>query len=394
MGFNYFYSTAMKNNRFDYIICGGGASGLLLLKELLADPYFENYQIALIEKEVKNSNDRTWCFWENQSSDFEDLLVTQWTKARFDSSSHSLEFSLAPYTYKMLRAEPFYRALYDSFSKFKQITLITAEIKSLNTFSDYTEVNTDKGTFISKFVLNSVFDPNILLNQKKYPVLQQHFVGWFVSTSTPCFDKNSIQFMDFSIPQLNETRFMYMLPISKTHALFEYTLFSAEKLAIEEYEQGIEFYLKRLGISTYQIEEKEYGSIPMTCFPFEKQNSPSLLHIGTAGGWTKASTGFTFKNTTRQVKKLVPFLKTHKPLNKFSSRNRFYYYDLLFLDVLFNYNAKGSELFERMFTKNSPQQIFRFLDEQTHFGEELKILSSYSLTQISWFLKALMKRLF
>ena len=47
MGFNYFYSTAMKNNRFDYIICGGGSSGLLLLKELLADPYFENYQFSL-----------------------------------------------------------------------------------------------------------------------------------------------------------------------------------------------------------------------------------------------------------------------------------------------------------------------------------------------------------
>jgi len=132
----------------------------------------------------------------------------------------------------------------------------------------------------------------------------------------------------------------------------------------------------------------------MTCFPFENQNAPSLLHIGTAGGWTKASTGFTFKNTTRQVKNLIAFLKTNKPLNRFTSRNRFYYYDLLFLDVLSKYNAQGSELFERMFTKNSPQQIFRFLDEQTNFWEELKILSSYSLIQISWFLKALMKRLF
>lgn len=43
----------MKANEFDYIICGGGASGLLLLKELLTDPYFESCRIALIEKEEK-----------------------------------------------------------------------------------------------------------------------------------------------------------------------------------------------------------------------------------------------------------------------------------------------------------------------------------------------------
>ncbi len=84
----------MKANEFDYIICGGGASGLLLLKELLTDPYFESCRIALIEKEEKNTNDRTWCFWENQASDFEDLFAAQWTKARFDSSAQSLEFSV------------------------------------------------------------------------------------------------------------------------------------------------------------------------------------------------------------------------------------------------------------------------------------------------------------
>jgi lycopene beta-cyclase len=67
---------------------------------------------------------------------------------------------------------------------------------------------------------------------------------------------------------------------------------------------------------------------------------------------------------------------------------------LLFLDVLLKYNAQGSKLFERMFAKNHPLTIFRFLDEKTTFLEELKILSSFSLIQIRWFLNALIKRLF
>ena len=132
----------------------------------------------------------------------------------------------------------------------------------------------------------------------------------------------------------------------------------------------------------------------MSSFPFDQFNTPSLLNIGTAGGWTKASTGFTFMNTSRNVSKVVSFLKTGKPLNHFNIKNRFWFYDLLFLDVLSKYNSQGSKLFERMFNKNSPLTIFRFLDEKTSFVEELKIASSFSLRQISWFLRALVKRLF
>lgn len=55
----------MKKQVFDYIICGGGASGLLLVNALLEDRYFDNKRILLIERETKNSNDRTWCFLGN-----------------------------------------------------------------------------------------------------------------------------------------------------------------------------------------------------------------------------------------------------------------------------------------------------------------------------------------
>ena len=53
---NYFYSISVEQNYFDFIICGGGASGLLLLKALREDNYFDNYSVLLIEKEVKNKS--------------------------------------------------------------------------------------------------------------------------------------------------------------------------------------------------------------------------------------------------------------------------------------------------------------------------------------------------
>jgi lycopene beta-cyclase len=384
----------MKKQQFDYIICGGGASGLLLLKALSEDSFFDSSQILLIEKENKNSNDRTWCFWEEKESDFEKLLFKKWKTAQFVSENLHLEMDLYPYQYKMLRSQSFYETLNKVSQKHKNITRVKAFIKDFQSAGQNTTVFTNQGIFESQKVLNSLFDPKPLFTQKKYPVLQQHFLGWFIQTDHDCFDPKKILFMDFNIQQKNETRFLYVLPTDKRNALFEYTLFSKDVLEKQEYEQGIKNYLEAKEIDNYRITEKEQGNIPMSCFPFEQLNTSSLLHIGTAGGWTKASTGFTFQNTQRQILRLVPYLKQDKPLDGFTTKNRFRFYDLLFLEVLTQHNAKGSELFERMFAKNPSLRVFRFLDEQTSLWEELKIMSSFSLKQIGWFLGALKKQLF
>ena len=384
----------MKQNYFDFIICGAGASGLLLLKAIREDSFFNEKSILIIEKEIKNVNDRTWSYWESPNGSFDSILSKKWSKANFCSEDFDSDFDLNPYQYKMLRSSAFYQSIRNKYSKLKNTIFLHAEVKNIDSKNIMTEVITSEGKFQSKKVFNSLFDPKPMINQKKYPVLQQHFVGWFIKTKKPFFDSSKVFFMDFNIPQVQETRFIYVLPIDKHNALVEYTLFSENLLHFDDYETGIKAYLDSKGITEFEIEEKEQGNIPMTCFPFEKLNCRSLLHIGTAGGWTKASTGYTFMNTRRNIERLIPFLKTDAGLNTFTIKSRFRFYDLLFLDVLNRYNAHGSKLFTRMFEKNPPVRIFRFLDEKTNFIEELKIMASFSLTQKIWFLKALFKRIF
>ena len=384
----------MKQNYFDFIICGAGASGLLLLKAIREDSFFNEKSILIIEKEIKNVNDRTWSYWESPNGSFDSILSKKWSKANFCSEDFDSDFDLNPYQYKMLRSAGFYQSIRNKYSKLKNTIFLHAEVKNIDSKNIMTEVITSEGKFQSKKVFNSLFDPKPMINQKKYPVLQQHFVGWFIKTKKPSFDSSKVFFMDFNIPQVQETRFIYVLPIDKHNALVEYTLFSENLLHFDDYETGIKAYLDSKGIIEYEIKEKEQGNIPMTCFPFEKLNCRSLLHIGTAGGWTKASTGYTFMNTRRNIERLIPFLKTGAGLNTFTIKNRFRFYDLLFLDVLNRYNARGSKLFTRMFEKNPPVRIFRFLDEKTNFIEEFKIMASFSLTQKIWFLKALFKRIF
>ena len=385
---------SVKKKQFDYIICGGGAAGLLLLQALREDSFFAEKQILLIEKETKNSDDRTWCFWEAAEGKFDALLTKKWQQAIFAGLQSKIAFNLHPFQYKMLRSGAFYHHYFPENSPEQNFHFLQAEIKTLETKATFTEVYTDQGVFSANHVFSSLFDPELLKNQFKYPVLQQHFIGWFIQAPEGSFNPEEIVFMDFDIPQKNETRFLYILPLSDQKALVEYTLFSKELLTKEEYENGIRAYLSKINITDYTIEEKEQGTIPMSCYPFQSANRSSLLHIGTAGGWTKASTGFTFKKTQREIRRLISFLKTGQPLNAFHRKNRFWFYDLLFLDVLEKYNHKGSELFSRMFDKNPPVRIFRFLDEKTTFGEELLVLSSFSIKQIGWFLAAFFKRIF
>jgi len=173
--------------------------------------------------------------------------------------------------------------------------------------------------------------------------------------------------------------------------LFEYTLFSEDLLAYQDYEQAIKDYLKEKNITNYTIVEKEEGVIPMTAYKFWNKNSNNIIHMGTAGGWSKASTGFTFKNITKKTKELTAFLKSEKPLPAFQKKSKFWYYDLLLLDVLSEKNKLGASIFSTLFKKNDSSQILKFLDEETSFLEDISIM--FKMPPFL-FVKALLKRSF
>ena len=379
----------MKN--YDYIIVGAGASGLMMAYRMSKDSFFETKKILIIDKEKKSINDRTWCFWEKNNGEWDDVLAKTWDKIQFKSDIHSLEESILPYQYKMIRSKKIYDKIWNQLDQNPQITFIASNVLEIQQAESSAIVITDAGSFSSTVVLNSILFSNKYKLQTKYPVLQQHFVGFFIKTTEDSFNDDLATFMDFKIPQKGNTRFMYILPFSKNEALFEYTLFSEKLLPISEYEAEIETYLKENNITNYTITEKEQGSIPMTCYHFWKNNSNNIIHIGTAGGWSKPSTGFTFKNTTKKTSQLIDHLKENKPLPSFYKINKFWFYDLLLLDILHEKNHLGSSLFGHLFKRTSVEKILKFLDEETSFTEDLSIMLKMPPAN---FIRAIFKRIF
>ncbi|MEK9618551.1 MAG: lycopene cyclase family protein [Flavobacteriales bacterium] len=361
-----------------YIILGAGASGLLLAYRMSLDSYFDDKSILIIDQKKDKGNDKTWCYWEEGDGEWDELLTKKWPKVFFGSKDFTETLNISPFCYKMIRSEKFYHKLWRSIDLKSNITFIEDSVKTYSVADNKVKVVTNKSTYFGLKLLNSIPDKTVYEKQQKYPVLQQHFVGWFVKTKTNCFDDSVATFMDFNIPQNGNTRFMYVLPIEKNIALFEYTLFSKNLLERSEYEVAIKDYLKEKKVTDFEILEKENGVIPMTSFKFQELNSNNILNIGTAGGWTKASTGYTFYNSSKKTKELVSFLKEEDDFSKFSKRKKYWFYDLLFLDVLAKNNEKGSALFASIFKKVDVKTILKFLGEESNLREDLKIISSVS----------------
>jgi lycopene beta-cyclase len=361
---------------FSYIFTGTGLAALMTVYKMALSGKFSDKSILLVDENPKKTNDRTWCFWDQQESLWNSIISKKWDSALFFNEDFKRDLVLKPYIYNQICGLDFYNFVFETISKQSNITFLNEKVTDINELETHVFVGTEANRYTCDSLFNSIYTKGFALNQTKYPVLQQHFVGWFVKSESEIFHPEKATFMDFSVEQRGNTRFMYVLPISKTEALVEYTLFSENLLPVAEYENEIQIYLRNLGADQYEITEKEQGSIPMTCYPFWKKNTKRVLNIGTAGGWTKASTGYTFKNSDKRSSALVQFLQhdLSPKMASFHQKSRFWFYDLLLLDILHRQNELGSRIFSSLFKKGNPQLIFKFLDEETTFFQDVKVI--------------------
>jgi lycopene beta-cyclase len=358
---------------YHYIFTGSGLSALMTVYEMLLSRKFNDKSILLIDENTKKTNDRTWCFWDEDNL-FDEIASKKWNQAVFANEKFNRVLELTPYQYKKINGLDFYELVFKKISEHKNIHFLNQKVVDFSELGNHCIVKTEQETFTCNKIFNSIYNPEVVTAQNKFPLIQQHFVGWFIKSKEAIFTPNCATFMDFSVEQKGNTRFMYVLPTSENEALLEYTLFSKDLLSKAAYESEIHKYIENLGITEYEILEKEQGNIPMTCYPFWKHNTKNIINIGSAGGWTKASTGYTFKSASKKSKALVQFLKSESDFTKFHKKDKFWFYDLLLLDILSSKNELGSKIFSSMFRSGNSTVIFKFLDEETSIWEDLQVI--------------------
>jgi lycopene beta-cyclase len=362
--------------KYDFIIAGGGMAGLSLAYYLTQSP-LRDRSILILDREQKNRNDRTWCFWENGAGPFESIMFRRWNKVNFHGTTHAGPLDLGSYQYKMLRGIDFYSFVQQELDKWPNIERSQATINRIKDTPQGGFVIANDEPYIADYVFDSTF--TLRTDDPDRHNLMQHFKGWVINTEKPCFDPNQPKIMDFRVEQHGDCRFVYIMPFDTNRALVEFTLFNGKLLTDSEYDADIQHYIANyLDAGAYQIAETEYGVIPMSDTPTEENPSDHIVRIGTSGGHTKASTGYTFQRTQRYLRDIVTNLaETGKPNRKSPwFRNRFKLYDSVLLNVLEKNRHPAADVFTRFYAENKPVTAFRFLDEDTRFLEEVRLFTT------------------
>ncbi|WP_234735595.1 lycopene cyclase family protein [Tellurirhabdus bombi] len=378
--------------RYDFIIAGGGMAGLSLAY-YLTQSTLRDRSILILDKEFKNKNDRTWCFWERGEGTFEPIIFRKWPAVDFFGTVFSGSLNIGNYQYKMLRGIDFYEFVRNQLAKHPNIEFKQATINRVKDTPQGGFVIADDEPYMADFVFDSTFQ--LKLDIPEQHNLLQHFKGWVINAQNPCFDVKKPIMMDFRVEQQGDCRFIYVLPFDEKTALVEYTVFNEAVLTDYEYEVPLRNYIDRfLETGGYQICETEFGVIPMSDEPTQENPSEHVVRIGTAGGFTKPSTGYTFQRTQRYLAEIVKNLAaTGSPKRRTSWFNRrFGLYDSILLNVLHKRRYPADDFFTLLYKRNHPAKVFEFLDEDTNFMEELKIMSSVPLGAFTKALFDVLKR--
>jgi len=373
----------------DYIITGMGCAGLSLAARMVASGKFSDKEILLIDKDSKESNDRTWCFWENRPGFFDPVVYRSWKKVEVHNSRVSLDLPLDPYSYKMIRGKDFYAYNLRILKGQPNFKIIHASVERIDPAGKVT--TTDGQEFKAPLIFNSILGDKPVLGKKSIWLLQ-HFKGWIIETSAPCFDPDTARLMDFRVDQAPGTAFVYVMPFSPNKALVEYTLFSPALLEPEAYDAGLKKYISdHITKEGYTVLDEEFGVIPMTDHRFSPGEG-AIVNLGTAGGQTKGSSGYTFQFIQKSTARIVDLLIQGKTDQLRRSPNRkFHFYDRVLLDVLKEDRMAGNEVFTRMFEKNKTATVFKFLDNETGIFEDASVILSLPVAP---FLRAAMHQLF
>ncbi len=338
---------------FDYVIIGGGCAGLSLAYELEIHEKLKDKTLAIIEPRKEYKRDKTWSFWKVAPHNFDDCVKKNWENFSVNIPGKTNYLECKNFPYQSIDSGLFYEKIKNKLKKNENIFF----------FKNIEEINKQ-----NSLVFNSV--PNI---KKNHLNLWQHFCGVEIKTDNDIFDEKIFNLMDFDCEQRESVHFFYTLPYEKNSALVETTWLSKmNDNSQKDYENQINNYIKNnLKIKNYEITYKEEGAIPLF-YPLNK-NEKNKINIGTAGGMTRLSTGYTFLNIQEHSKYIRENIDNIVNARKFEIDRKYQFLDEIFLRVLEKNPEKMSDVFFRMF-KTSPKTVIKFLSNKSNFLEDLSVI--------------------
>ncbi|MER7955838.1 lycopene cyclase family protein [Streptomyces sp. NPDC096030] len=361
----------------EVVILGGGAAGLSLAYHLART---SAVPLTLVEQPdgPQRPAERTWCYWSEDATELAGAVSASWSRLRvYGPDGRDVTVGATPLTYRMVRSTSFERMVHSCLERSPAGRVLRATAGEVRDVPGGAEVRcTPPGGSPLTLRARWVFDsrPLPVLPPARTHLLQ-HFRGWFVRTAAERFDPTVAVLMDFRVPQPDHgLAFGYVLPLAADRALVEYTEFSRAPSTTEAYEVALGHYTREvLGLGAFTVDSAEQGVIPMTDARFPRRTGRAVYRIGTAGGATRPSTGYTFAAVQRQSRAIAAALRDGRETMPPPHGRRALAMDAVLLRALDTGRVDGPTFFTDLFRRTPAPRLLRFLDGATSLREEWSI---------------------
>jgi lycopene beta-cyclase len=373
----------MAEQHFDFIIAGGGAAGLSLAYHLILSP-LRNRSILIVDKDDDDQMQRNWGFWTNQPTVFERVVDFTWNQLQYVTNDGEWRIDLGDYRYKLMRGAHFYRFVLEQLAACPNVTFVRGVIHNITDDANAAYVTVNENTYSGRWVFDSIVrlpDLKRELTRSHSRSLRMHFKGWEIEAPRPAFDPGAARLFDFRAPhtpQPGAMRFFYLLPFSASRAFIEYTLFSANVLKQDEYEQGLKHYIAdTLGIHDYRVLSEENGAVALTDYRFPRRTGQHIMTIGTKAGRVKPSTGYSFMRVQKDAEAIVQsLLRAAHPFDVRPDPYFFQQCDSLMLQIMDQHGEQVERIFTALFLRNPIQRVLCFLDDVSTPLENFALIAS------------------
>jgi lycopene beta-cyclase len=200
--------------RYDFIMAGGGIAGLSLAYHLIHSP-LRDCSILILDRDAKDRNDRTLCFWTEQPTLFDSVVYRSWDRLQFVGEDFQRLIDLGSYRYRMIRGLDFYRFVRKALADCANVDFVQGKIDRIEDGDEYATVAVGAERYAGTWVFDSLFSlTHFAPDSARCHYLQQHFRGWEIETADAVFDPGIATLFDFRTPQKGEMRFLYVLPFT------------------------------------------------------------------------------------------------------------------------------------------------------------------------------------
>ena len=364
---------------FDLIVIGAGCAGLSLGMQL-ASLQEQSPKTLLLEQRIAYEDDRTWCFWGDEQTPFATLARHNWQRFSVNDGVDNVLIDCPKTPYRLLSAIDFYTQAVQAIAGNAALTLKMGG--SLAAEPSFAQGRWHLDTTLGAFSAKAIVDTRPLsTHQMSDTSLWQSFLGCELEFQEPRFNAKSAQLMDFYQANQAFVGFNYVLPLSATRALVEFTVFASRVYDQAELHSYLEDQIAKLaGDRPYQRLRTEYGLIPMglsqpeSVFKPTEQHS-SYVRVGLTAGAARPATGYAFQRIQRWAFACQQSLHANGlPTGHQSDSVVIRQMDAIFLHVLRNRPELGPELFMRLFSKVNSAKLIRFLSDQGRVSDYLAVI--------------------